>query len=102
MLMPASGGPATPLAADRGVIEIFPRWSPDGSQIAFAMMKDGSFEIGVVSATGGAVRRLTTTPDNEEDRHWTPDGRTLVYQKVPRDHKIVTVDVSGLLRGGTQ
>src|SRR2546425_10320805 len=55
---PKSGGTATRLSSPRGE-EIFPRFSPDGSLIAFTGNYDGNQDIYVVAASGGLPRRLT-------------------------------------------
>src|SRR6266498_1102485 len=55
---PKSGGLAERLSSPRGE-EIFPRFSPDGSQIAFSGNYDGNLDIYVVPAIGGLPRRLT-------------------------------------------
>ncbi|MET0553478.1 MAG: protein kinase [Vicinamibacteria bacterium] len=53
-----------------------PRWSPDGSRIAFAA-RTGSrpWQVHIVPAEGGAIEVLT--PENVSDPNWSPDGRTL-------------------------
>src|SRR5437763_15953645 len=56
-LAPKSGGLAERLSSPRGE-EIFPRFSPDGSQIAFSGNYDGNQDIYVVPAIGGLPRRL--------------------------------------------
>jgi tricorn protease len=39
----------------------FPRFSPDGSQIAFTSQYDGNTEVYVMPAEGGTPKRLTIT-----------------------------------------
>jgi len=40
---------------------IFPRFSPDGTQIAFTAQYDGNTEVYLMPAEGGAPKRLTYT-----------------------------------------
>ncbi|MBE0660648.1 MAG: PD40 domain-containing protein [Bryobacteraceae bacterium] len=63
--------------------ESSPSWSPDGKQIAFVRLNpDLHYSIHVVSALGGAERRIGTlqlTPSIFPLRiSWTPDGRYVV------------------------
>src|SRR5438477_6840138 len=39
----------------------FPRFSPDGTQLAFTSQYDGNTEVYVMPAEGGAPKRLTTS-----------------------------------------
>src|SRR5262249_45827465 len=57
-----------------------PRWSPDGSQIAFfGQTRSETTRLYVVAASGGAPRRATTSTDPEADPSWAPDGRRLAF-----------------------
>jgi len=60
-----------------------PRWSPDGSRIAFFGNSPGKpSRIFVVPATGGAVQVVTKGeggPGGETDASWSTDGGRLVY-----------------------
>jgi TolB protein len=49
-----------------------PRWSPNGKQIAFVSERDGNFEIYVMNADGGNVRRLTNNPGVDFYPSWCP------------------------------
>ncbi|MDR2039596.1 MAG: PDZ domain-containing protein [Bacteroidales bacterium] len=86
-----SGGEARKLTNAPG-FEMFARFSPDGSQIAFTANYDGNTEVYVMPATGGEPRRLTYTAtlsrDDVSDRMgpnnivmgWTPDGKNVIYR----------------------
>ncbi len=56
-----------------------PKWSPDGTRIAFFSNRDGNEEIYVVDADGGNVRRLTSHPADDRNPAWSPDGRFLAF-----------------------
>src|SRR4029077_20387802 len=54
------GGIARRLTSGPGYSS-FPRFSPDGKQIAFTSQYDGNTEVYVMPADGGAPKRLTTS-----------------------------------------
>jgi len=61
-----------------------PRWSPDGTQIAyFSLTPLETPKIFVVPAGGGAPRRVTSGDLPETDPSWSPDGRQLVFGSGP-------------------
>ncbi|MBN1272975.1 MAG: PD40 domain-containing protein [Candidatus Aminicenantes bacterium] len=72
------GGIANRLSSPRGE-EIFPRFSPDGSTIAFSGNYDGNTDIYTVPTMGGAVQRLTHHGMEDLILDWYPDGRSLLY-----------------------
>ncbi len=59
--------------------DMFPRWSPDGSQIAFESRREANRDIYVMDADGGNVRRLTTHPERDSTPAWVEGGAGLVY-----------------------
>ena len=72
-----AGGKARRLTATPAV-ETDPRFSPDGSQIAFTATVGGNTDVYVMSAAGGVVRRLTYHPGYDMTRGWTPDGQRVI------------------------
>ncbi|MBA2430757.1 MAG: PD40 domain-containing protein [Chthoniobacterales bacterium] len=58
--VPRDGGTARRLTTGPGYTS-FPRFSPDGQQLAFTSHYDGNTEVYVMPAAGGAPKRLTTT-----------------------------------------
>src|SRR5436309_2084067 len=56
----ATGGTARRLTSHPGY-EMFPRFSPDGTRVAFTAQYDGNTEVFVVPADGGEPTRLTYT-----------------------------------------
>ncbi len=57
-------------------------WSPDGGRIAFSGDRYGSQDIYVVTVPGATVTRLTSDVRYEVYPSWTPDGRSIVYQRM--------------------
>ncbi|MDQ1266971.1 MAG: tricorn protease [Bacteroidota bacterium] len=84
--VPIKGGLARRLTSSEG-IEMFPRFSQDGSQIAFSAEYDGNREIYVMPNNGGAPKRLTWSMDipglpermgpDKIIMQWTSDGKIL-------------------------
>jgi tricorn protease len=70
---PKAGGLAARLSSPRGE-ESFPRFSPDGKEIAFTGRYDGNDDVYLMPATGGVPRRLTHHPFPDRALGWTPDG----------------------------
>jgi Tol biopolymer transport system component/DNA-binding winged helix-turn-helix (wHTH) protein len=61
-----------------------PRWSPDGSQIAYVDTQGGHpYKLFVMSADGGIPRELLSETRQQMDASWSPDGRKIVFGRVP-------------------
>jgi tricorn protease len=72
------GGAARRLTSHPG-IESFPRFSPDGTWIAFSAQYDGNTDVFIVPVEGGEPRRLTWHPDVDTARGWSNDGRRVIF-----------------------
>ena len=90
-LASTDGGQATRLTAHPG-LELFARFSPDGSRIAFTGQYDGDEQVYVIPATGGVPRQLTYYPargplaprwgyDNQV-YDWSPDGQAVLFRSL--------------------
>ena len=77
-IMPKTGGVAQRLTTARGE-ESFPRFSPDGSQIAFTGNYDGNEDVYVIPAMGGDMRRITYHPGPDRMVAWYPDGKSILF-----------------------
>ncbi len=56
-----------------------PRWSPDGSSVAFVSTRGGSSQIWIAPAGGGEPRQLTTISTGADQPVWSPDGKTIAF-----------------------
>ncbi|HEY0098396.1 MAG TPA: DUF4214 domain-containing protein [Pyrinomonadaceae bacterium] len=78
----ADGSGTTRIATDTPIFSSFayppeasgPSWSRDGARLAFVSNRHGNEEIYTVSATGGAVMRLTNNPATDTLPTWLGDG----------------------------
>ncbi|MCP5102712.1 MAG: peptidase S41, partial [bacterium] len=85
---PKEGGTAQRLSSPKGE-ETFPRFSPDGTQIAFSGNYDGNTDVYVVSVKGGVPHRVTHHPENDRLVDWYPDGKSLLYASRMASHRRV-------------
>ncbi|MGA8273093.1 MAG: protein kinase [Candidatus Sulfotelmatobacter sp.] len=61
-----------------------PRWSPDGTQIAFMASRPGKpWKILVMPAAGGAPREVSTGIQNQGDPTWMANGNEIVFAGMP-------------------
>ena len=58
-------------------------WSPDGARVLFETDRNGNLDLYTVRADGSDLRRLTTHPYQDEQPHWSPDGRWIVFHRTP-------------------
>ena len=79
--MPIAGG--TPTRIAEGLAwEIQPRFSPDGSRIAFTSDRNGADNIWVMNADGSDKRRVTLENFRLLNQPtWSPDGRYIAAKK---------------------
>jgi dipeptidyl aminopeptidase/acylaminoacyl peptidase len=55
-----------------------PRWSPDGSQLAFLSDRSGSAQVHLLPADGGEAAPLGKLPGAVSELRWMPDAKALV------------------------
>ncbi|HKJ67745.1 MAG TPA: hypothetical protein VKA68_07290 [bacterium] len=77
-VVPKEGGTASRLSSPKGE-ETFPRFSPDGSRIAFSGNYDGNTDMYTIPTLGGTPERITHHPAGERVVEWYPDGKYLYY-----------------------
>jgi Tol biopolymer transport system component len=60
-----------------------PRWSPDGSKIAFHDYKEENGKLNgdvyVMTSNGGSVTRLTSAEGTDGSPWWSPDGSKIAF-----------------------
>jgi len=63
-----------------------PRWSPDGTRIAFMARQPGKpWSVYVISAQGGSPERPVPGDRDSADPNWSPDGNSLLFGRYPDD-----------------
>jgi tricorn protease len=77
-VVPKTGGTAMRLSSPAGE-ESFPRFSPDGSQIAYTGNYDGNEDVYVIPAMGGTPTRITYHPMPDRLVDWHPDGKRVMF-----------------------
>jgi tricorn protease len=85
------GGTAVRLTS--GGHEGHPRFSPDGTMVAFTGEYEGNTDVYVVPATGGVPKRLTYHPGDDEVVGWSPDGKYVLFSS---DREAVAANASQL------
>ncbi|MDE0472932.1 MAG: prolyl oligopeptidase family serine peptidase [Gammaproteobacteria bacterium] len=96
-VVPAAGGDPralTPNTFDWRDTE--PRWSPDGTRLAFVSDRNGFNNLGVLdAATGEATMLLTEDVEHSEPR-WSPDGRWISFTRnLDYDYHIFRIPAEG-------
>jgi len=66
------------LTTDQG-IESQPRFSPDGSHLAFSAQYDGNTDVYLVPVEGGVPERLTWHPGADVVQGFTADGKAVLF-----------------------
>ncbi len=89
-IVPTGGGEAWQLTVG-DQIDAKPRWSPDGSQIAFLSNRadEKQVQIYVIPFRGGEARRLTDFKGSLETFEWAPDSARLVCQHRKKDPEAI-------------
>lgn len=87
---PPVSAPAAPhftvseaLELDPGTIAFAPKWSPDGTWIAFSFPKANG--IGLIRPDGTGQRTLTSEPGSGYRFAWSPDGTRIAFRQERRD-----------------
>ena len=77
-LVDVASGQQRPLFAGSGSY-FSPRWSPDGSRLAYVAAEGASPQLYERWVTNGESARITDLPDSPGALAWSPDGRRIAY-----------------------
>ena len=87
------GGGRVILKAGEGVEQ----WSPDGNWLLYSFSTGGASEIGLFNRLDGTQRRLTTTPEDENNARFTADGKTVLFRRAQTVKRLTVSDLTKLL-----
>lgn len=85
-LIPKDGGTAIKLSSPAGV-ESYPKFSPDGKNIAFSGNYDGNNDAYVIPVLGGVPVRLTAHGYSDRVVDWSPDGKKVLFASTRESEK---------------
>jgi TolB protein len=68
-----------------------PKFSPDGSQLAFVWDKGGGYEVFVCNSDGTGVKQLTNKKGNTVEFDWSANSKKIVYESSNDDLSSINV-----------
>jgi len=77
-LSPIEGGQAVRLTSSQGE-ESWPKFSPDGTHIAYTASYNGNDDVYVIPVEGGIPQRVTYPSFSDRLIDWHPDGDHLLF-----------------------
>jgi len=91
-VMNADGSDVTQLTSNgASAVEGWPRWSPNGREIAFHSNSSGNYEIYIINADGTGETQVTTYSGFDQFPEWSPSGMQLAIR---RDHDVYVIDAA--------
>jgi dipeptidyl aminopeptidase/acylaminoacyl peptidase len=79
LYMVPSGGEKSRRFTASEAKDSMPRWSPDGSKIAFLSNRSGSNQIWAIDVAGGEANQITDLPEPVSAFSWSPDGTSIAF-----------------------
>jgi Tol biopolymer transport system component len=97
--VPTSGGKATRLTIHEAY-EAYPKFSPDGTKIAFSGNRYGNNDIFIMPTEGGTPKRLTYHSAGDNISSWTADGNILFstsreFNQIERPSEVYSISSLG-------
>jgi Tol biopolymer transport system component len=83
-----------PLATADDLVQA-PAWSPDGKQVAYASFRNGNMDIWRRTLDRGAEEQITSSPYNETDPVFSPDGRMIAISSDEGEGGVFLLPASG-------
>jgi dipeptidyl aminopeptidase/acylaminoacyl peptidase len=96
----AASGAARQITSGEDWNDSDPRWSPDGTRVAFVSDRTGkafdesrNTDVWVVSAEGGALTKISDHDEEDSSPRWSPDGKSIAFvgRIRARDHAKIFV-----------
>src|SRR5881628_454147 len=88
----ATDGASPPRRLTAGPKDAAPRWSPDGSTIAFLRPQDGRPQLYLLPLGGGEAQQLTDLPKGASAAAWAPDGKTIAFTSTTTAEELAKKD----------
>src|SRR5437879_9131077 len=88
-------GASAPRRLTAGPRDGAPRWSPDGSTLAFLRAKDGRPQLYLLPLGGGEAQQLTDLPKGASAAVWSPDGKTIAFMSTTTPEDLAKQDTTG-------
>lgn len=98
-IMPKLGGQAIQITNSQGE-ESYPKFSPDGTEIAFTASYNGNADVYIMPVTGGVPKRLTYASFYDRMLDWHPDGKRILFASrreisTPRSQQFFLISKKG-------
>jgi len=87
-------GASAPRRLTAGPRDGAPRWSPDGSTLAFLRAKDGRPQLYLLPLGGGEAQQLTDLPKGASAAVWSPDGKTIAFTSTTTPEDLAKKDTT--------
>lgn len=95
-----ASGKITVLTPTDNVLNLAPRWSPDGTTIAFTSDRDGYNNIFTIPVGSGEARAVKPERFEQAEPSWSPDGRRIAYTR--NEEADLQIMVTAIASGATE